>query len=140
MEPLTADKCWKELQDALDVPVQVHFTSNHLPAEAKLTLQEAMEQWSSSDVDAALERSIDALRLLHLRATPEIRPMVDQYLKVLSAYFNNTRDPRLGWEVGNNHPSLFIRLKSDAVSQLDALDKQRSAQPVSVHATAANTP
>jgi hypothetical protein len=139
-EPLTPEKCWKELQDALDVPVQVHFAAENMPAEARLTLQEVIAKWSPADAIPVLERSIDELKILHLRASPALRPMVDQYLKALAGYLDSSRDPRLEWTLGKNHPSILSVLKSDAVRHLDMLDKQRSALGVTGNPTAANTP
>jgi hypothetical protein len=126
-EPLTAADCWRELQDALDVPAQVHFQAEHMPAEAKFTLQEVIEKWSPDDSARALDRSINALRLLRVRASRENRPLVDQYLKTVTGYSSSSRDPRLEWAVGNNHPSALRILKSDAIKELDSLDQQRSA-------------
>ncbi len=139
-EPLTAESCRRELQDMLDVPVQMHFAAEHMPAEAKLTLQEVIAKWAFADSATAIQRSIQGLMMLRLRASPELRPLVDQYLRVLQGYLAAARDPRLEWGLGNNHPSVFRRLQSDAISQLDTLDKQRSALRVAGNATAANTP
>jgi hypothetical protein len=139
-EPLMAENCWKELQDALDVPVQVHFAAEHMPAEAKITMQEVIAKWSPADATPALERSIDELRFLHLRISPEFRPLVDQYLKVLTGYLNTCRDPRVEWASGKNRPSILSFLKSDVARQLDALDKQRSTLRITGITTAANTP
>jgi hypothetical protein len=108
------------------VPVQVHFAAEQMPAEAKIKLQEVIAQWPPDDAVPALERAAEELKFLHFRASPEFRPLVDQYLKVLVGYLNSDRGPRLEWTLGKNHPSVFKALKSDAASQLDALDKQRS--------------
>lgn len=138
-EPLRADACAKELRDALDVPVQVHFAAQRLPAEAKITLQEVIEKWPEGDAYLALQRCMEQLRFLHFRASPAYRPLVDQYLKVLATYVNASQRPGLAWTAGKNHPSALTILKSDAATQLDGLDKQRSALRVSATATAANT-
>jgi hypothetical protein len=111
-----------------------------MPAEAKLTLQEVIAQWSPANAFAVLERSIDELKFLHLRASLEFRPLVDQYLKVLAGYLNSNRGPSVEWTLGKNHPSISSALKSDAVRQLDALDKQRSTLRVAGNTTAANVP
>jgi hypothetical protein len=139
-EPLSAERCARELQDALDVPVEVHFAAEHMPAEARLTLQEVITKWSPADAVPALRRCLDELKFLHMRASPEFRPLVDQYFKVLAVYLDSSGDPRLEWGLGNNHPSPLRVLKSDTVKQLDTLDKQRSVLRVTGNATAANTP
>jgi hypothetical protein len=138
-EPLRADACGKELRDALDVPVLVHFAAQRLPAEAKITLQEVIQKWPEGDAYLALQHCMQQLRFLHFRASPEYRPLVDQYLKVLAAYLNASHQPDLEWTAGKNHPSALTYLKSDAATQLDGLDKQRSAMRVSATATASNT-
>jgi hypothetical protein len=138
-EPLSADASGRELRDALDVPVQVHFASQRMPAEAKITLQEVIEKWSFADATSALYRCIDQLQVLHLRAPPECRSLVDQYLKVLGGYLYASRQPALEWTSGKNHPSALGLLKSDTVQQLEVLDRQRSAMRVVGNATASNT-
>jgi hypothetical protein len=138
-EPLRAENSLKELQDALDVPVQMHFAAENMPTEAKITLQEVIAQWSPYDAIPVLERSIEELKYLHLRASPQLRPLVDQYLKVLAGYLNSDRGPRIEWALGKNHPSVLNVLKSDVATQLEALDKQRSAQ-FEGKRTASNTP
>jgi hypothetical protein len=126
-EPLTAENTWKELQDALDVPVQVHFEAKQMPVEAKITLQEVITKWQPGDAFPALYRAVDQLKFLHLRASPEFRPVVDQYLKILADYLNIDRGPNLEWTLGKNHPSVFKILKANAAEQLDAADKHREA-------------
>ncbi len=90
--PQTAEVCLKDLQEALDVPAQVHFEAGHMPAEAKFTLQEVIAKWDSPDATLALDRSIQTLRFLRGRASPQFRPLMDQYLKVLTGYLNSSRD------------------------------------------------
>jgi hypothetical protein len=136
-EPLAGEACARELQDMLDVPVEVHFAAEHMPAEAKLTLQEVIAKWSPDDAGSAIDHCIEALKFLHLRASPEYRPLVDQYLKVLAVYLTSSRDPRLDWGKGQNYPPMLRFLKSDAIRQLDALDLQRSAMRPPTTATAA---
>jgi hypothetical protein len=138
-EPLAAEDCGKELQDALDVPVQVHFEAEHMPAEAKLTLQEVITKWSDENATSALDRCIGQLNFLHLRASPEYQPLVDQYLKVLVRYLDCSHQPALQLEAGNRR-SILNAFKSDAVRQLDALDNQRSARRHPARTTAVNTP
>jgi hypothetical protein len=135
-EPLTVETCGRELQDALDVPVQVHFAAQNMPAEAKLTLQEVIVKWSAPDASSAIERCVDELKFLHLRASPEYRPLVDQYLKALTRYLTVSRESWLEWTAGRSHPSALGLLKSDTATQLDALDKQRSALRSQTTATA----
>jgi hypothetical protein len=125
-EPLSAENCWKKLQDALDVPVQVHFGADNLPAEARITLQEVITQWSPADATPAIDRVLTELKYLHYRASPEIKPLVDSYLRVLVGYLVTDR-PSLEWTLGKNHPSASKLLKSETVDQLDALDKHRSS-------------
>ncbi|HEY3852898.1 MAG TPA: hypothetical protein VGO67_00730 [Verrucomicrobiae bacterium] len=138
-EPLKSDNCAKELRNALDVPVLVHFASQRLPAEAKITLQEVIQKWPEGDAHLALQQCMEQLRFLHFRAPPEYRPLVDQYLKVLATYAKAIQQPGLEWTAGKNHPSALAFLKSDAATQLDGLDRQRAALRVSATATASNT-
>ena len=98
-----------------------------MPVEQqKLTLQEVITRWSTPDAMSAMERVAAQLRYLHLRTSPEYRPLVDQYLKVLTLCLNSDSDPTLEWMLGKNHPSA---IKADKFrcrrATVDALDKQR---------------
>jgi hypothetical protein len=139
-EPLAPDHCSKELQDALDVPVQMHFAAENMPAEAKLTLQEVITKWSPADATLVLERSTGQLKILAFRAPPGYRPLIDQYIRVLAGYLSASGDRRLDWTLGNHHPSVLSLLQSDTARELDSLDKERSALRVTGKATAANIP
>ncbi len=118
--------------------MEVHFAAQRLPAEAKITLQEVIQNGLSGDAHFALQRCMEQLRFLHFRAPPEYRPLVDQYLKVLATYVNASHQPGLEWTAGKNHPSTLAFLKSDAATQLDGLDKT-TPPCISSTATAANT-
>ena len=41
-QPWTEQECWHKLQEALDVPVEVHFAPSRMPAKARVTLQEVI--------------------------------------------------------------------------------------------------
>jgi hypothetical protein len=119
--------CWKALKNSLDVPVEVYLDTNHLPAAAQLTLQEAIQQWPAADAARAVQGAMGSLRFLAARATPEMRLLAALYVKTLAGYLNESqaagRDPMLG----KHAPSRLARIKVDVIKQLDALDKRRAA-------------
>ena len=117
--------CRKTLQSSLDVPVSVHFGSDQLPVEAMITLQEVIRQWRPADADAALQRAVAGLKFLAPRATPQWRPLVQLYLNTLLEYIRASRAAGVVRPLGKNTPSLLPGAKSDAIKQLDALDRQR---------------
>ncbi len=123
----SAADCRKKLQDSLDVPVEVHFASDHMPVEAKITLQEVLQKWPTFDATNALQRAIGGLRFLFPRATPEMRPLVGAYLKTLVDYANGTQTATLERQLGMHPPSFYKIATADAIKQLDALDRQREA-------------
>jgi len=129
-----AEDCWKNLKDSLDVPIDVHFDPNHLPVEARLTLQEAIRQWPPAEAFRAVQGAVGSLRYLAARATPELRPLVGLYLKTLLGYLNDSqaeRSPRLGKDT----PSRFETSKANVIRQLNALDRQRSAMRAEAFST-----
>jgi hypothetical protein len=123
----SAADCRKKLQDSLDVPVQVHFGADHMPVEARITLQEAIRQWPPADALDAVKRAIGGLTFLVPRASPELRPLAGSYLKTLLDYFNAAQTAGLERQLGRHPPSLFSGAKAEAIKQLDALDRQREA-------------
>jgi hypothetical protein len=123
----SAADCRKKLQDSLDVPVEVHFGADQMPVEAKITLQEVIRQWAPADVLEAVQRAIGGLKFLVPRATPELRPLAELYLKTLLDYLSATRTAGLERQLGKHAPSFLSGAKFEAIQQLDALDRQREA-------------
>jgi hypothetical protein len=119
--------CQKTLQSSLDVPVLVHFGADQLPVEAMITLQEVIRQWKPQEAYEALGRAMDGLRFLAPRATPKWRPLVDLYLKTLVDYLKASSTAGIDRQLGMHSPQLLPGAKSDAIKQLDALDRQREA-------------
>jgi hypothetical protein len=123
----SAEDCRKELQGSLDVPVEVHFDAGQMPVDAKITLQEVIRQWPPHDAFDAVQRAISGLRFLAPRATPEVRPLVDLYLKTLLDYQSATQATERERPLGKHTPSFLAGAKADAIQQLNALDRQREA-------------
>jgi hypothetical protein len=123
----SAADCMKTLQRTLDVPVAVHFDSNQMPVEARITLQEVISHWPPQDANGALDRAVGGLRFLDARATPEIRPLVELYLKTLLDYAAASQKPGVERQLGMHSISAISGAKADAIKQLNALDRQREA-------------
>jgi len=123
----SSSDCRKKLQDSLDVPVEVHFGADQMPVEARMTLQEVIRQWSPSEANDALQRAVRELRFLVPRASPEMRPLAQLYLKTLLDYLSASQVARRQPQLGKNAPSLLGFVKTEAIKQLDALDRRREA-------------
>jgi hypothetical protein len=123
----SAADCRKRLQSSLDVPVEVHFDPNHMPVEANITLQEVIRQWPRTDAFVALQRAIGGLKFLEPRATPEVRPMTQLYLKTLLTYLKDSQAAEREPMLGNHAPAFLSVAKAEAIKQLNALDLQREA-------------
>jgi hypothetical protein len=123
----SASDCRLKLQSSLDVPVELHFGADHMPAEARITLQEVIRQWPDSDALPAMQRAIGGLVFLVPRATPEYRPLAESYLKTLLAYVGASQSAAIERPLGNHPPSVLNGAKAEAIKQLDALDRQREA-------------
>jgi hypothetical protein len=127
VETWSAAECRKKLQSSLDVPVEVHFNAGQMPVEAKITLQEAIRQWAPQDAHDAIRRAIAGLKFLAPRAAPELRPLVELYLKTLVDYLNACQTAGLERQLGMRGPSLLGGVKANVIKQLNALDRQRQA-------------
>jgi hypothetical protein len=131
----TPPDSWHKLQQALDVPVEVHFQPDHLPAEAQITLQEVIATWEPAQAAAALQRAAGSLLLLRPQIAPELQPLLDRYLAIAQNYLNDTRPDSAAWRARNAEAQLAV-LRHSACHQLDKLDAERAAlrpQYVSQH-------
>ncbi|HXR06928.1 MAG TPA: hypothetical protein VN765_06330 [Candidatus Acidoferrum sp.] len=117
---------WHKLQQALDVPVEVHFRPDHLPAQAQITLQEVIATWEPAQATAALQRSAESLILLRPQITPDLQPLLERYLSILQSYLNDTRPDSAAWLAKNAQSQLAV-VRHAACHQLDKLDDQRAA-------------
>jgi len=117
---------WRRLQQALDVPVEVRFSPDRLPAQAEITLQEVIQTWEPARAEAALQRVAGKLLILRLQITPELRPLLDLYLSTVQNYLGDTRSGSAALPVKNFRPQL-AGARDAACRKLNALDAQRAA-------------
>ena len=117
---------WRRLQQALDVPVEVRFSPDRLPAQAEITLQEVIHTWEPARAEAALQRVAGKLSLLRLQITPELRPLLDLYLSTVQNYLGDTHSGAAALTVKNFQPPL-AGARDAACRKLNALDAQRAA-------------
>ena len=153
----TEQECWHKLQEALDVPVEVHFAPSRMPAKARVTLQEVILQWDASDALPALQRAVreleglqwftfrcdlnlDAsvaspavqrnahdLEALQWRMGQELSPLVTRYLTVLLSYVKQFQSNGRLASDARFGASSLHLLKRETVRQLDDLDQKRAA-------------
>ncbi len=117
---------WHKLQQALDVPVEVHFRPDHLPAQAQITLQEVIATWEPAQAAAALQRAAGSLILLRPQIAPDLEPLLDRYLSAVQGYLNDTRPDSAAWRAKNAESQLAV-LRHSVCHQLDKLDADRAA-------------
>ncbi len=117
---------WRKLQQALDVPVEVHLRPDRLPAQAEITLQEVIATWEPAQAAAALQRAAESLILLRQQIVPDLQPLLDRYLSTLQSYLSDTRPDRPAW-LAKNHETQLAAVRYAACSELNKLDAQRAA-------------
>ena len=117
---------WHRLQEALDVPVEVHFSPDRLPAQAEITLQEVLNTWPPDRAADAMQRVADKLAVLRLRIAPGLRPLLERYLSTVQDYLGESRPNRVVW-MGKEAQPQVAGGRSAACKTLDALDAQRAA-------------
>jgi hypothetical protein len=123
----SGDESRRSLQSSLDIPVQVHFDSKKMPAEAKVTLQEVIQKWTPWDARDAIERAVAGLKFLEPRAAEQWRPLTQLYLKTLLEYLKDCETAERNTMLGKNPPPLLKIAKDGAIKRLNALDQQREA-------------
>ncbi len=117
----------RSLQNALDIPVEVHFEAGHMPVEAKVTLQEVIQKWQPKEAREALERTISGLRFLDQRATGEWHLLSQLYLKTLVQYLKDYQTAQREPMLGKHTPPLKQMAYDEVIRQLNALDQRREA-------------
>jgi hypothetical protein len=117
---------WHKLQQALDVPVEVHFSPDRLPAQAVITLQEVISTWEPAQAGAALQRTAGKLLMLRAQVAPDLLPLLDGYLSTVQNCLNDTRPGVASSPARNPQPPPVIA-RNAACKKLDALDAQRDA-------------
>jgi hypothetical protein len=155
--PRSEQECWHRLQEALDVPVEVHLAASRLPSEARITLQEVIMQWHGSDAASALQRAVrdlEGLQLFTFRcdmsldgsgASPDLErnahdteallwrigrefsPLVTRYLAALLSYVKQNEYDAPFALDGKLGAGRLLSLKRETVRQLNNLDQQRAA-------------
>jgi hypothetical protein len=117
---------WHRLQEALDVPVEVHFSPDRLPAQAEITLQEVINTWQPARAADTLQRAADSLAVLRARIAPDLRPLLEHYLSTLRDYLGESL-PNRAVLMGKETQPQLTGARIAACKALDALDAQRAA-------------
>jgi hypothetical protein len=123
MQKWTVNETRNELQKLLDVPVDVHLSTNRLAAPAEITLQEVILHWQRTPETAVIERTIAGLQMLRLHCAPEMDGLLVAYQKTIRDYLQE-RDRPLRTLHGDES-SRLTSLKKSVCRQLDKLDAQR---------------
>ena len=156
-QPWTGREYWHKLQEALDVPVDVYLAPSRMPAKARVTLQEVIQQWDAAAALPALLKTIrelqglqwvssrrdlnlDAsaaspssqrnprgLETLQLRMSRELSPLISRYLTVLLNYVNQSQSAGHLPKDARYAASNFRWLQNETVRQLNDLDEKRAA-------------
>lgn len=119
------DESWRKLKETLDVSAQIRLKSNRLPVEAKITLQEVIDQWDRGRQEITLRKALGQLRAMRQRVQPELVSLVDDYGRVLETYLEERNGKGQTPRESNFLPSP-VTLKKSICRQLDVLDEKRS--------------
>jgi hypothetical protein len=108
------------------VPVEVRTKAEQLPAPAEMTLQDVIAKWDPSLSAPVLERTVQSLELLRLKASPELAALLDGYLGTLQSWLKDTQ-PASPTLTAKNPAAQLANLRRFACKELDALDARRAA-------------
>lgn len=109
----------RRFQNALDVPVNVHFATNRMPTSAILRLQDIILQWNISDQRPVLERVFASLHALRPHLDAEFRPLASDYMEVLSVYINRHSPSYIRWIRSDSNSSRFREATARKLIRLD---------------------
>jgi hypothetical protein len=122
VEKWSVDESRKKLQDLLDVPAQVHFTSERMPVAAEVTLQEVIRTWQHDAETEALERTLSGIEMLRWHCAPQMTPLVQAYETTLRNYLKDRDRHRV---LNIRQGAHLAALKKNVCRDLDRLDAQR---------------
>lgn len=130
---------WIKFQDSLTVPVEVRRSADALPAPAEVTLQEVVAMWDPAQAAPVLQRTMQSLELLRMKAAPELAKLLDGYITSLRSWIIDTRPDSPAW-TAKNHEAQLAGLRNSTCKELNALDAQRAALRSRKVASAAVSP
>jgi len=114
-----------QLDNVLATSVEVRATATDLPVTTTVSLQRILGEWEFSRQYPVLARKIQQLYALRLRGAPEVRGLVDGYIKTLATYAAGGL-PSTATPAAKSQPAGRARgVVKTATRQLDALDAQR---------------
>jgi hypothetical protein len=126
----------RKLDEALRIPVEIRGQTNELPLRAETTLQTIVRDWAPQPRIQVLQAKLDELQMMRVRLVPEMVPLLDGYLIVLSQFLEQATVPERGmFPVGLNRKTI-----TDTVKALDALDAQRKSAVTRERSTSPGTP
>jgi len=109
-----------KLQNALDVPVNVHLESKRMPTSAVLSLQEVIMTWQPMQQREAVLRVYASIQALRPHLSQETRPILDKYCHVIEAYMKRHTPSYLRWARADRNSPRFRRA---ICKELDGLDR-----------------
>jgi hypothetical protein len=131
-----AEESRRKLDEALRIPVEIRSQTNDLPLRGETTMQTIVRDWAPQPRIQVLQAKQDELQMLRVRLVPEMVPLLDGYLSVLSQFLEQAMIPERGmFPVGLNRKTI-----TDTVKALDALDAQRKSAMARGSSTSPGTP
>jgi hypothetical protein len=130
---------WIKFQNSLTVPVEIRQSAEAMPALTEVTLQEVVATWDPVQAAPVLQRTMQSLELLRLKAAPELAKLLDGYLASLHSWIYQTRPDSPAW-TAKNHEVQLAGLRNATCRELSILDGQRAALRPQKVASAAASP
>ncbi len=117
------DESWRKLDEILHAPMDVRTEKTELPMRTEVTLQSVLRQRGSAQQVQLLQRKLRDLDLLRLRVPAEVRPMVEEYRRVLQNYLQ-----KRGAITVTQSGAVVGPQTEETIRQLNVLDVRREAQ------------
>jgi hypothetical protein len=131
-----SEESWRKLDEALRIPVEIRGQTNDLPLRGDSMVQTVVRDWSPQPRLQILQAKLEELQMLRVRLVPEMVPLLDGYLRVLSQFVEKAAIPERGmFPVGIDR-----KLIADTVKALDALDAQRKSTGARGASASSGTP
>lgn len=125
----TADISRDRLASLLTVPVEYRSSSNSLPEHMQVSLQAAVQNFSSGERDAVLSTKLRDLQMAQFRLTQPYAMLAGGYAQALADFLGETPRnirPTPLINVGKHEPDVHRMANVSAtVKRLDQLDAQR---------------
>lgn len=120
----TLKESWQKLEEILAAPVKLRAAEGKMPERATVNLQTVIGEWDYARQKPVLRQKITQLQMLHLRVSPALLRLTDDYCAALINYLARREKAGFGAEARGmvaETPRLLARKTVETLNHLDVV-------------------